>query len=418
MNLGENAQKQYKWAHWAVISFVSLNTLIFGFSDIWFLLAAFAGVLIMLRDINIRRIIFSSTNVWIYLAFSWVFVIKLISATWAFDSMKAVDNAFNHLHFLLWILILPILIKSKLHPFAAERFLALSFLALLIFYLIVIQFLPYSEQAARFGGGWGSYGMLAHVLVFYLLWIFAALTRPKVKRPFFETVLMWLALGAGLIVLIATQGRAEQIILIIGVFSISMWRIGNSLSFNFIVLLLSLMFILFSIFIYFNGERFLVVKPEVVDYIAGGDARAKVIGTSMGNRMEMYRMAIEAILDRPLMGWGAGLRPDHVPQYSTDPSSPFSYSNFHNLYLQIPLEIGFLGGILTIIIMLKLIRSLILVPAMSGNGEIALLTVILWGVYLIKSILNAGFGYGLVNGVFIFYSAWFWMSSGKINFSK
>lgn len=397
------------WTKIAVLSFVFLNTLLFGFSDIWLLTAAFAGGVILLSKPHFWKDELPIGTIWVAMSFAWVFVIKLVSVFWALDPTKAVGNAFNHLHFLLWPLLLPIFSRSKLSPFCAERWIALSFFGLLIFYIFVFIFLPESEQNGRFGGGWGSYGTLAHVLVFYLLWLFAALTRPNDNRSQSESVMMWFAFAAGIFILISTDGRAEQIILVLGLLAISVWRVRSVFSLVFFSIGLTLLFSLITIFFLINGDRFAEVLPEINSYLQGGHARQMAINTSMGGRLEMYRIAMEAIADRPLLGWGAGLRPSHLPEYATDPFSPLHYSNFHNLYLQILLEVGVLGALISIIIFLRLMKKLVFKPLLEGNSEITLLVVLLWSVYILKSLLNAGFGYGLTNGVFIFFSAWFWV---------
>lgn len=399
------------WAKWAVLAFVFLNMLVFGFSDIWFLLAAFAGAMMLLRDPRYWKNALPPGTFWVAMAFAWVFIVKLVSALWAIDPAKAIDNAFNHLHFLLWPLVLPVLSRSGLNPFAAERWLSLSFAGLLIFYVIVLWVWPESEQGDRFGGGWGSYGMLANVLVFYLLWTFAALTRPSTQKTWVQLALLFLAMVAGILVLLGTKGRAEQLILAAGFLAISIWRLRASLSWarSLMIALFGVVFI--SFFVSLNPDRFVDVLPEVKTYMQGGEARQASIGTSMGGRMEMYRMALEAFADRPWLGWGSGLRPNQVPQYATDPGNPLQYSNFHNLYLQIPLEVGILGTLGTLIVVFLLLRATVLKTIRHGDSEIALLIVVLWSVYALKSLLNATFGYGLPNGVFVFFTAWFWLHS-------
>jgi O-antigen ligase len=407
----EERIKKYRWAQRAVLAFVLLNTLVFGFSDLWLLVSALLGAIMLLRDPSYWRNALPPGTFWVAMAFAWVFMVKLVSALWAIDPTKAIDNAFNHTHFLLWPLVLPILSRSGLNPFAAERWLCLSFVGLLIFYVIVLWIWPESEQGDRFGGGWGSYGMLANVLVFYLLWVFAALTRPGTQKTGIQTGLLSLAMLAGLWVLLATKGRAEQLILAAGLLAILIFRLRSSLSWLRSLTIVLIGAFALSVFVGVNADRFSDVLPEVKTYLQGGEARQASVGTSMGGRMEMYRMAMEAIADRPWLGWGAGLRPNHVPQYATDPSNPLHYSNFHNFYLQIPLEIGILGSLGTLAVVFLILRLTLLKTMRHGDSEIALLIAVLWGVYAFKSLLNATFGYSLPNGVFVFFTAWFWLHS-------
>jgi len=403
-----------KWLRSLILAFVFLNPLIFGLSDVLLIVLAVAGLVLTIKDRNCRSLVFSKPTLTVAFCFVWVFAIKLISTTWAVNPQQALDNAFNNLHFILWPFLLPVLLRSKLHPFAAERWLAYSFFLLLIFYAMVLWLMPMSEQADRFGGGWGSYGMLANVLVFFLLWILASLTRPKTDQVDSNKLLMWVSFFAGLLVLMSTKGRAEQLIFLVVGLGIILWRARMLLTLKQSVFAFILFFFGLSVIYQMNGDRLAEILPEVSSYMQGGDSRISSINTSMGGRMEIYRVAIEAIADKPFIGWGAGLRPADVPQYATDPLNPLHYKNFHNLYLQIILEIGFLGACVGLFFIGWAAYQIFQSSDNAVDSEIVLLLVILVSVFALKSLLNATFGYPLPNGIFVFFSSWFWLYLGYL----
>ena len=125
--------------------------------------------------------------------------------------------------------------------------------------------------------------------------------------------------------------------------------------------------------------------------------------------MEMYRMAIEAIVDRPLLGWGAGVRPSSVSQYATDSDHPLQFRNFHSLFLQSLAETGVFGSLVSFFIIAAVFWVTVVKVWRNGFLEIGLLVGIVWFVYFWKSLLNATFGYNLTNGIFVLLTALFWV---------
>lgn len=160
-------------------------------------------------------------------------------------------------------------------------------------------------------------------------------------------------------------------------------------------------------------DRFFDAKREAIAYFSGPAERTAAVQTSVGGRLEMYRVALAGVKERPWLGWGAGLRPIHLSRHATDPNQPLTYRNFHSLFLQSLLEIGLIGSVCALLVGMFLFRRTVWAVWKSGRRELGLLCLILWFTYFWKSLANATFGYGLPNAVFVLFTAWFWVEAAR-----
>ena len=317
--MNRDSKKALDLGYLGVVAFVLGCQIMLGWSDM--LLLAFAIIAPFYRSkavaSNVICFRVDATDWMVAIGFCWVFFVKLFSAAWSIDPSESVDNAFNHLQFMLWPGVMLFFSRSKVEVHRVEPWIAVSLFLLGLWYLIVRQFWPHSENAERFGGGVGSYGMLATSITVFLLWLVAALTRPVTDRAVQTKFLMVAGFVFGLVALIGTQARTELGCVAIGVVGVLFFRVRNRLRWRGRLAMVAIAAILLMLSVKAAEDRFGMINGEVSSYLAGGEQREASIKSSIGGRMEMYRMAIEAIVDRPLLGWGAGVRPSSVSQYAT-----------------------------------------------------------------------------------------------------
>lgn len=340
------------------------------------------------------------------LCFVSVFGIKLLSVIWAIEPKQSLNNSFNSLHFLLWPALVIFCSRVNVSVRKTEPWVAASLLILMVWYLAALAFFPLSEDAQCFKAGAHNCGLLGQTLAFMLLWLFIAVTRPNIQN--FEKMYLISALLAGWVAFLGTLRRTEILGLILGMGVVLLWRFKQNVSMKKVWMVCCLC--VFSLLMAWPvmKPRFAVVSEEVALYTQGGAARMQALNTSVGARLEMYRIAFAAIQERPLLGWGAGLKPKLVPQFATDPSQPYGYSNFHQQYLQVILDVGMLGGGLALAVVIYLCRRMLVIPWQRGHHELAAILAALFFTYAWKALVNGALLYSVTNSVFVFYSALIW----------
>jgi hypothetical protein len=232
------------------------------------------------------------------LCFGSVFLVKLLSATWALHPKEAIDNAFNHIHFLLWPSVMVFIIRAKVSPRKAEPWIVASMILLMFWYLAARLFFPFSEDATCFKAGGHNCGLLGHTLSLMLLWLFIAVTRPESRG--LQRVLLLVGLATGWVAFLGTVRRTEMLGLLVGMLVVLVWRFKLTLFMKKARIVLGICLALLIMAWSVMWPRFAVVNHEVNLYLQGGQSRVQALDTSVGARLEMYRIAFEAIQARPL----------------------------------------------------------------------------------------------------------------------
>lgn len=393
--------------------FIIFFPLVYGLPEIMLLLMAILGLYYAKKD----GYFFSKNNfrtaiavekylIFVPLLFSSVFFLKFLSVIWADNNIVAIHNAFNHIHFLFWPALIPFFRRVDLSLERVEKIIAILLFILMAWYLGAKLFFPLSEDATCFKAGGHNCGLFGQTVAFFIIWVFLIITRPGVEyhlRIFY--ISSWMA---GWVAFIGTMRRAELLVIITAMIVILIVRIKNSIHKRVLIFAIAFAFIFSIGSVYLMKDRFGLIQSEVSMYMSGGEQRILAVNTSVGARLEMYRVAIEAIGDRPLLGWGAGIKPRHLAAYATVKEQPLQFSNFHNQILQPLLEVGLLGGLLILGMVIYLLRETIFKTYYFSGGEISLIFFALWSVYIIKGFVGVTIGYGHVNALFVFYSAWLW----------
>jgi O-antigen ligase len=394
-----------------VLLFVFLCQLVFASPELMLICMAIAGTWLFLRrrkQPNFTALpVAAGHAMWLVpLFFVSVFFFKLLSATWALVPKEAIDSAFNSFHFLLWPALVVYIRNANLSVRRAEPWIAGSMLVLMLWYLGARFFFPMSIDAQCFKAGAHNCGLLGQTMAFMLLWLFIAVTRPDSRGV--NRMLLVGGLLAGWIAFLGTIRRTEMLGLLFGMAVVLVWRFNERISIKRVVVTLGLCVVVLVMAWPVMASRFSIVTQEVSMYFQGGAARGQALHTSVGARLEMYRVALEAIEERPFLGWGAGLKPRDVPQYATDPQNPYAFSNFHQQYLQVILEVGLIGGLLAFIMVGYICRQMIVVPWRQGHRELVAIVAALFFTYAWKALANGALLYSVTNSVFVFFSAWVW----------
>ncbi len=393
--------------------FIIFFPLIYGLPELSLLLMAIMGIFYARRDGyffaegNLNGLIRNRVNLLLVpFFFSSVFFFKLLSTIWSENFLVSINNSFNHIHFLFWPALVPFFRQVKLSLQTVEKIIALLLFVLMLWYVGAKLFFPLSEDAMCFKAGGHNCGLLGQSIAFFIIWLFLIITRSGVDRKF--RIIYAISWMAGWLAFIGTMRRAELLVIILSMIIIVMIRLknGSHKGVLFFAIGFSCIFSIGSIYI--MKDRFGLINSEISMYMSGGEQRIAALNTSVGARLEMYRVAYEAISDRPLLGWGAGIKPRHLASYATIKDQPLQFSNFHNQLLQPLLEVGFLGCALIFSMLIYLIRESVFKAYCYSCKEISLIFFALWSVYILKGVFGVTIGYGHVNALFVFYSAWLW----------
>ena len=164
-------------------------------------------------------------------------------------------------------------------------------------------------------------------------------------------------------------------------------------------------------FFYLREERFLLAYHEALAYwqqAQAGGANNSIV-TSVGARMEMYRLGISAFIDHPLIGNSADIRPDRLPQYGGGGlgGEQFHHRHFHSEYLQVLVEGGVVWAAIFMTAVVYFIRAFIVKPFQSSN-LISMLAFALVASYMLAGTISASLIYTQAVATFTVFSALLW----------
>lgn len=341
-----------------------------------------------------------------------VFFLKLLSSLWALNPPRAIDNAFNHVHMLLWPLIA--IAAARARSFDLQRFrlvVAASIWPLLLWLLVARIAFPDSTDATCLKAGAHNCGLLGQVIALHLLWLMLFASAPELSRR--DRLLLAASLVAGILVFVATGRRTEWLGLLLAALAIGTWRSlqarGRRQRIGWVIgAVVGCAALLLTVGLHRHGDRLGEFARDTAAYAKGSGARTAVIEGSVGARLEMYRIGLLAFEARPLLGYGAGVRPGSFPELMHEGMTPFGYSNFHSQVLQIALETGVLGLTVSLIVLAISLRHLVVDPWRSGSPEHAALAAAVFINYLWKSIANVSIGYSISNSWLVVSTAVLW----------
>ena len=99
-----------------------------------------------------------------------------------------------------------------------------------------------------------------------------------------------------------------------------------------------------------------VAAVAAVAYFGFGFDRFLLVEKAAETRTELYKQVIDMIVDRPLMGFGAGSFEYAYPLYHAPPvSSAYVWERAHSTYLQLWSELGLVAGSIPMIMIVTLV---------------------------------------------------------------
>lgn len=359
----------------------------------------------ILRDIGG----WTAQDTWVSLAIASVFVFKMTSMLWANSPELAMKNALWHSYFMIWPLVFFAFCYLRLRVVQALQAMAVGLIVLGVWNVIALMFgVPLYHMRAGFDL---NAGILAELLLVMGTWLFVAVTD---KSERFQSLQKWL-FGVGSLsawfVLYTTERRTEWIGFFVIVVVVGIWRIRHWLTLPRALALLGLLLGACVAFFYLREERFLLAYHEALAYwqqAQAGGANNSIV-TSVGARMEMYRLGISAFIDHPLIGNSADIRPDRLPQYGGGGlgGEQFHHRHFHSEYLQVLVEGGVVWAAIFMTAVVYFIRAFIVKPFQSSN-LISMLAFALMASYMLAGTISASLIYTQAVATFTVFSALLW----------
>jgi O-antigen ligase len=385
------------------ILFLLLGQLVFTLPEIMLLIMVGIGVVLFKRS-AFRLSLVSSENrdlMLISVCFSSIFFLKLASSLWAVHPESAVSNAFNHVHFLMWPFVLVYFRRARVQFSDA----VLPLTAGLCVAAIWGGHRFWFKHDVCFSAGVHNCGLLIQTLgvsIIFLTWmlVVASPTMTRIKH------VAALGLIAALFTLWVTQRRTEWIVL---AFTLPLLLLAKPswLRKHYKSVCAAILLILVAgLVVLSQHPRFKDIYPQATAYMSGAQSNEELIrDSSVGIRLEQYRIATSAISDRPLLGWGAGVKPRHLMSYARDNSAIIPYSHFHNQYLQTLLETGAFGLLVAFLAVAYLFNKLVVKAYFSAARPYAVLLGALFIYHALRGMANHSFGYSPINTFFVVWTA-------------
>ena len=139
---------------------------------------------------------------------------------------------------------------------------------------------------------------------------------------------------------------------------------------------------------------------------------AEAIQSSIGNRLEYYHIATSAIEAQPILGYGAGTKPQQLERFSHDPASLSHFNHFHNQYFQTVVEVGVFGSVLAVWALLFLWREQVW-RVYAQCPHVAVFFALVFSVYMLTGLFSIALSQGLLNSFFILSNAVLWAEARK-----
>ena len=253
----------------------------------------------------------------------------------------------------------------------------------------------------------GVFGNLA-VLIFFITFVFLK------HESFKHQILSCLSLLSGVFIIVAsgTRGAWLSFLLLLGVYVYFFYKQKNKLSkkSKIIVVFVIATLITFGSFNDSLKDRSQNAYTEINSWISGNRSP-----TSVGLRLEMYRLAFEKIEDVPFFGHGYRTSNVVVFENSTTPGGRLSYTfnHLHNTFLTQYFNGGFV--LLAALLLLLFVPLIIFLKANSQDREnpIFIAGVLLTVGYTSIGMVNILFGDTYMNGFYTFFLAIFMFLSTK-----
>lgn len=360
--------------------------------------------LVRLRSATLDSVSWQRSDSLISLCIASVFIFKIISALWSGTPYLAVRNALWHTHLLLWPLVAIGLSRCNPQTNDIEKSMAWGLIATAIWYVLSIFWSTQDPTRPFFEAGTTGYQQLGQLTLVLGAMNFLALTRPQVSAP------RWLfavAMVASIIILHATSRRIEMAAFGVIVIGVMAYRLWHRLSKFQVAGILATACIVMLTIASLRSSLYMQAVDEATQFMALRQSNMGVTQTSIGGRMEMYRLAFMALCDKPWFGWGAGIRPHQLSQFGAPPPEMFTHRHFHSEYLQTLVEGGIVWALLLSAALAYLARQWLFKPTWHQR-EVVLLAASVMMAYALEGVFSSALVYGPSNGLLVVCSALIW----------
>lgn len=380
-------------------------------SEVGVLILALTGAwsLVYSRESTLRKLDWQPRDSWICLCITSVFLFKFVSALWSDSPYLAVRNALWHTHLLLWPLVLIGLSRCEVTAESIERPIAWGLVFTALWYFASLLWSTPDPTRPYFMAGTTGYQQLGQLTLVLGTLNFLTLTRPGLTSPRW---LFALAFLCTLVVLHATSRRIEIAafaLILLACVGYRLWARLSKIQIAAILALLSLMMVTVASL---RTGLYVQAIEEASEFLKLRQADAGVTQTSIGGRLEMYRLAFLAIAEKPWFGWGAGIRPHLLSQFGAPPQEQFTHRHFHSEYLQILVEGGIFWALLQVLALAYLVRQWVLRPA-ARQTEMALMAAAVMLAYALEGVFSSALVYGPSNGLLVVTTCWIWWHMRK-----
>jgi O-antigen ligase len=344
-------------------------------------------------------------DTWMVVSITSVFVFKLVSSLWSASPALGISNATWHAHFAVWpfVVVAMLYCKPKLNHVLGSLSAALVFTGLWMLYSIITGKIGYYPLVYKI-----NVGVLAELVLVCGSLLLVAATTGFANRPKRLTVLYGLGVAGAFVILYSTGRRTEWIGFFVVCISLGLWHLRAS--FNWWRAVLAVLVLAGSCFVlfYLRQDRLMLAYREVVHYfnVLGVDASAAA--TSVGARLEMYRLGLTAFWHNPVFGMGSGVRPYLLQAYGGLGETQLTHRHFHSEFLQVLVEGGLVWALALSAAISYWFRRAVF-GVWKNNEMLALIAAYLSIAFMLAGSISAGLIYGPANATFVMFSALIWV---------
>lgn len=336
-----------------------------------------------------------------------VFVFKMLSMLWAKNPELAMKNALWHAYFIAWPLVFVAFCSIKLRLSSVLEAMAAGMIVIAVWDVASIVF--NGTLYHQYPVSYINAGILAQMLLVMGSWLFVAATDKSAALPKAKKLVFAIGALSAWFILYTTERRTEWIGFFIILLLVGFWRIRHWLTPARSLVLFVTIVGACAAFFYMRQERFLLAFNEAFEYWqhAKTGADAHVLDTSVGARLEMYRLGLAAFKDHILFGNSADIRPNMLPQYGGLTKEEFPHRHFHSEYLQALVEGGLVWASVFLTAIVYLVRTLIVKPFASSNLT-AMLAFALVASFMLAGTVSVSLVYTQSVAMFTVFSALLW----------
>ena len=350
----------------------------------------------------------------IFLALSSVFILKLLSIMWADNPTRAIKNVLNNVHFLGWPLLLWVFMRASQPLQSLTRGVACGALFAAawgcMWVLLRIVRGDLMTTVEPFEAGSQNAGVFAHIVCVYGLWLLYAWLNFKVDVQ--TKRVLGMAFFAALIALLCSSRRIQLVIMMGLAGLVVLMHMQKNLNLRAFVSIAGLSAVVLALAAVWMAPKYEQAYVEATTFLNDPSPHAEAIQSSIGNRLEYYHIATSAIEAQPILGYGAGTKPQQLERFSHDPASLSHFNHFHNQYFQTVVEVGVFGSVLAVWALLFLWREQVW-RVYAQCPHVAVFFALVFSVYMLTGLFSIALSQGLLNSFFILSNAVLWAEARK-----